>query len=165
MSTTHELLHTSRALLDRIMDREGVLDDEDETILDDWLGGCESKLEGLRALYRRAESEAALWKREQDRLRAMQKRAESTMAWAKLAGLELLTDRAELGESTSIKGVAHLRLSKALRAPESPLDWPVAYLVEQEPRPDRAGALKALKAGADLGDGFGIDERPSVVYR
>jgi hypothetical protein len=77
----------------------------------------------------------------------------------------LLTDRAELGESTSIKGVAHLRLSKALRAPENPLDWPVSFLVEQEPKLDRAGALKALKAGEDLGEGFGIDERSSVVYR
>ena len=82
MTTTNELLHTSRALLDRIMDREGVLTEEDEQVIESWLAGCDSKLEGLRALYRRAESEAALWKREQDRLRAMQKRAESTMAWA-----------------------------------------------------------------------------------
>ena len=165
MTTTNELLHTSRALLDRIMDREGVLTEEDEQVIESWLAGCDSKLEGLRALYRRAESEAALWKREQDRLRAMQKRAESTMAWAKLAGLELLTDRAELGESTSVKGVAHIKRSKALRAPDDPLDWPMSFLIEQAPRLDRAGALKALKAGEDLGEGFGIDERASVVYR
>ena len=81
MTTTHQLLQESRAIVDRLMDREGVLTDEDAAILEEWLDGCASKLEALRAVYRRAEAEAEFWKREQERLRAMQKRAEAAMVW------------------------------------------------------------------------------------
>lgn len=165
MSTSIQLHLEARDILGRIMDRDGVLDEEDEVILSHWANSSGDKLEALRALFHRSRMEVELWKREQERLRAMQKRAESAMVWAKLAGLDLMIDREELGEGTSIPGVAYVRTSKALRAPDDLEDWPVAYLIEQEPRPDRVAALEALKAGKDLGEGFAIEERPSVVYR
>jgi hypothetical protein len=41
----------------------------------------------------------------------------------------------------------------------------VAYLREQEPKPDRRAALQALKDGKDIGDGFSIESRPVMVYK
>ena len=165
MSTSIELLREAGDILGRIMDREGTLDEEDEVILEEWVSSSEDKIEALRAVFHRSKMEAELWKKEQDRHRRLQKRAEAAMAWTKRAGLDLMIKREELGESTKILGVAYVLKSKALRAPDDLEDWPVAYLVEQEPKPDRRAALTALKAGRDLGEGFSIEERPSVIYR
>ena len=162
---THEYLAEAGIMLAALMESEGVLTDEDESKLEAWAAGTGDKLGAWRAVYRRAEAEAQIWKAEKSRIVAIQKRAESLMVRAKLAGVELLEARAELGEPTTIKGVCFLRKSQALSAPDSPLDWPTSLLVEQAPKMDRASALKALKAGADLGEGFSIEERISITWR
>ena len=162
---THEYLAEAGAMLAALMESEGVLTDEDEAKLQDWAAGTGDKLGAWRSVYRRAEAEAQIWKAEKSRIMAIQKRAESLMVRAKLAGVELLEARAELGESTTIKGVCFLRKSQALSAPPEPGAWPAGFLIERAPSMDRAGALKALKAGDDLGEGFSIEERTSITWR
>ena len=162
---THEYLAEAGNLLASLMENEGVLTDEDEARLEEWAAGTGDKLGAWRAVYRRAEAEAQIWKAEKARITAMQKRAESLMTRAKLAGLELLEARAELGEPTTIKGLCFLRKPKALSAPDDLSGWPAAFLIERDPSMDRAGALKALKAGEELGEGFAIEERSSITWR
>jgi hypothetical protein len=165
MSTTIQLHQEARGILDRMMDREGALDDEDEVILEHWANASGDKIEALRAVYHRASAEAEHWKREAEKATALRKRAESLMVWTKASGLDLMLDRLELGQDTSIKGVGYTTSQPVLVAPEDPLDWPVAYLREQEPKPDRRAALQALKDGKDIGDGFSIESRPVMVYK
>ena len=165
MSTTIQLHQEARGILDRMMDREGALDDEDEGILEHWANASGDKIEALRAVYHRASSEAEHWKREADKATALRKRAESLMVWTKASGLDLMLDRLELGQSTAIKGVGYTTSQPVLIAPKNPLDWPVEYLREQAPKPDRRAALQALKDGKDIGDGFSIETRPVMVYK
>tara|TARA_R110002073_G_scaffold110569_4_gene246855 strand:+ start:1441 stop:1935 length:495 start_codon:yes stop_codon:yes gene_type:complete len=162
---THEYLAEAGNLLAALMESEGVLTDEDEAKLEEWAAGTGDKLGAWRAVYRRAEAEAQIWKAEKGRIVAIQKRAESLMMRAKLAGVELLEARAELGEPTTIKGVCFLRKSQALSAPDELEDWPAGFLIHKAPSMDRAGALKALKAGDAIGDGFSIEERSSITWR
>jgi hypothetical protein len=162
---THEYLAASYKIMASLMESEGVLTDEDEAKLEEWAAGTGDKLGAWRAVYRRAEAEDQIWKAEKSRIGAIQKRAQSLMVRAKLAGVELLHARAELGEPTTIKGVCFLRKSQALSAPPELEDWPAGFLIERAPSMDRAGALKALKAGEDLGDGFSIEERTSITWR
>ncbi len=90
---THEYLTQAAAILQSLMDNEGALTDEEEAELETWAEGTGDKLEAWRAVYRRAESEAALWKAEKARIVKVQKRAESLMVRAKLAGVEILSAR------------------------------------------------------------------------
>ena len=165
MSTTIPLHQEARGILDRMMDQEGALDDEDEVILEHWANAAGDKIEALRAVYHRASSEAEHWKREADKATALRKRAESLMVWTKASGLDLMLDRLELGQSTAIKGVGYTTSQPVLIAPKNPLDWPVEYLREQAPKPDRRAALQALKDGKDIGDGFSLETRPVMVYK
>jgi len=165
MSTAVELHEGAREILCRLMDSGGVLCDEDEELLESWLSSSGSEFEALRALYHRSKVESQLWKDEIERFQKMRKRAESTMVWAKLAGLDLMLDRAELGEPTSIPGIAHIRTTQVLKAPDGFESWPVHLLRESDPRPDRKAALDALKKGVDLGDGFSLENSTSIVYK
>jgi len=162
---THEYLAEAGRLLQSLMDSEGVLTDEDEAQLEVWAAGTGNKLEAWRAVYRRAEAEVTIWKAEKARIIAIQKRAEALMVRAKLAGVDLLEARAELGEPTTIKGLCYLRKSQALAAPDELGAWPIGLLIKRDPQMDRAGALKALKAGEELGEGFSIEERTSITWR
>jgi hypothetical protein len=162
---THEYLAEAGILLASLMDGEGVLTDDDEARLEAWAAGTDDKLGAWRAVYRRAEAEAQIWKAERARIAAIQKRAEALMVRAKLAGVELLEARAELGESTTIKGVCFLRKTRRLRTPERLDLWPPEMLIAQDPKPDRVAALEALKAGRDVGEGFYLEDRSSITWR
>lgn len=162
---TYELLAEAGNLLASLMEGEGVLTDEDEARLEEWAAGTDDKLGAWRAVYRRAEAEAQIWKAEKARIAAMQKRAEALMVRAKLAGVELLEARAELGESTSIKGICFLRRTKKMNAPERLDLWPPDMLIPQDPKPDRSAALEALKTGRDVGEGFFLEDHSSITWR
>ena len=165
MNNAIKLHRQALDIVNRMMEREGVLDEEDEQVLDEWVKGSGDELEALRAAYHRSASEAEYWKREADRATQMRKRAESCQVLAKAMGRDLMLDRQEMGEKTSVPGVGHIRTSKSLIAPDDYMDWPAAYLKEQDPKLDRAGALKALKSGKDLGEGFRLESRIAMVYR
>jgi len=165
MSTAKLLHFEAMDIMVRLMQSEGELSDEDEKALEDWSNESGSKISALRALFHRSRIEIQACKEEIERFQKMRKRLESTMVWAKLAGLDLMLDRAELGQDTSIPGIAHIRTTQVLKAPDGFESWPVHLLRESDPRPDRKAALDALKKGADLGDGFSLEDSTSIVYK
>ena len=162
---TYEYLAEAGAIVAALMESEGVLTDEDEAKLEAWAAGTGNKLEAWRSVYRRAEAESQIWKDEIKRISGMAKRSQSLMVRAKLAGVDLLQAREDLGESTSIQGVCFLRNTKRLQAPERLDLWPPEMLIAQDPKPDRSAALKALKSGRDVGEGFYLEERSSITWR
>lgn len=162
---THEYLHQAAGILQSLMANEGALTDDEEGELEAWAEGTGDKLEAWRAVYRRAEAEQAIWKAEGVRISKSQKRAASVMVRAKLAGVEILDAREHLGEPTSIKGVCHLHRSRSLVAPERLDLWPPEMLIPQDPRPDRTAAANAIKEGRDVGEGFYLEDRRTVVWK
>tara|TARA_R110002020_G_scaffold386791_1_gene597535 strand:- start:84 stop:584 length:501 start_codon:yes stop_codon:yes gene_type:complete len=166
MSTsTREYLKQAAGILQSLMDNEGALTDDEEAELETWAEGTGNKLEAWRAVYRRAEAERALWKAEAARCGKVQKRAESLMVRAKLAGVEILSARDQLGEPTSVVGVCHLHRTRSLIAPERLDLWPPEMLIAQDPKPDRKAAAEAVKAGRDVGEGFYLEDRRTVVWK
>lgn len=161
----HEYLTQAAAILQSLMDNEGALTDEEEAELEAWAEGTGDKLEAWRAVYRRAEAERALWKAEAARCSKVQKRSESVMVRAKLAGVEILNAREKLGEPTSVTGVCHLHRTRSLVAPERLDLWPPEMLIAQDPKPDRKAAAEAIKAGRDVGEGFHMEDRRTVVWK
>ena len=162
---TYEYIQEAARIVFDLAENEGVLSDEDEEKLIDWASGTEDKLEAWRAIYRRAEAEAMLAKAEALRHSKIQKRFESVMVRAKLAGVDLLEARELVGESTNVQGVAHLMRGTSFVAPKDLASWPAEYLVEQDPKPDRTAARKAMQNGKSLGDGFRRENRSSIVWK
>ena len=162
---THEYLAEAMEIVASLMSREGNLTDEDEAQLEVWAAGTGNKLERWRAVYRRAEVEQRLYKAEITRLAKMEKRSASLMVRAKLAGVEILEAREKLGQETSINGVCFLRSITKYHMPERLDLWPSEMLIAQDPKPDKAAAKKALKAGRDVGEGFYLEDRSSITWR
>ena len=165
MSSTYEYLNQAAEILQSLMANEGSLTGEEEGELEAWAEGTGDKLEAWRAVYRRAEAEQAIWKAEAARGVKAQRRAELLMMRAKLEGVKILDAREQLGEATNVKGVCHLHRSMSLVAPERLDLWPPDMLIPQDPKPDRKAAAAAVKAGRDVGEGFHLEDRRSIVWK
>lgn len=162
---TFELLNEAGKMVDRLMAQEGEITDEDCQAIEEWADDTGDKLNALRAVYRRLDSEREVWAHEEGRIKDAKIRATKGIERVKHLASELLEAREALGEPTNVKGVAHLRRTTVLGAPENVLDWPVDFLIQPSPKPDRKKALAALKAGEDLPDGFSLQSRASTVFK
>ena len=162
---TFELLNEAGKMVERLMAQEGEITDEDCQAIEAWADDTGDKLNALRAVYRRLASEREVWAHEESRIKDAKTRASLGMFRVKHLASELLEAREALGEPTNVKGVAHLRRTTVLGAPEDILDWPVDFLIQPSPKPDRKKALAALKSGEDLPDGFSLQSRASTVFK
>lgn len=165
MSKTIDLLTEARSVLAEIMEMEGEFTEGHEEWLQHYLNDCEEQTDWLGHLYRRCKAESAFIDDQIRRLMAAKKKSTRTASWARKAMLDFLLVRQQLGEPTNIKGVAHLMKKQSLRAPESPHDWPVRFLIEQPPKLDTAGVRKALNAREELPEGFSLVDSYSVVMK
>ncbi len=163
--STFELLTEAGRLVERLMSQEGEITDDDYRAIEEWAEGTDDKLSALRAVYRRLVAEKQVWAHEEGLVKDAKARAVKGMDRVKRLGAELLEAREALGEPTNVTGVAHLRRTTALSAPEDVIDWPVDFLIQPSPKPDRKKALAALKAGEDLPDGFSLESRSTAVFK
>ena len=77
---------------------------------------------------------------------------------------DFLLIREELGESTNIKGVAHLSKRTKLLYPDSPDAWPAKFIIEQPPKLDLSGLKKAFK-DKEPPEGFRWESSIAVVMK
>tara|TARA_R110000824_G_scaffold78664_1_gene198431 strand:- start:3306 stop:3782 length:477 start_codon:yes stop_codon:yes gene_type:complete len=152
-------------LVAELMAAEGELSEELAQGLEGWAAETGDKLGALRAVYRRLEAEVSTWKHEEQLAQGMRKRAQDAQGRVKGLAVQLLLAREELGEPTSIKGVAHLRKTVSGHYPEELVAWPEGLLIAQDPKPDRRGALERMKSGELTADGFELVERCSVIFK
>ena len=165
MGSTFDLMLEAGGLVERLMAAEGELSAERAEGLEGWAEETGDKLGALRAVYRRLDAEVSTWKHEEGRARDMRKRAERNQGRIKGLAVQLFLAREELGEPTSIKGVAHLRKTVSARYPEELTAWPEGLLIDQDPKPDRRGALERMKSGELTAEGFELVETCSVVFK
>ena len=167
MTTTYDLLVQSSYLLAFIEAEAGVLTPEAETALLDWLAASEDKLHGCLALTRRLDAEASLLKEEEARLKSRRQAMETAEERVKQLATALLLAREELGEEPKVKTshyTAWLAETQSVTGPEDVSEWPETWR-RVKTEPDRAAALKAAKAGADLPAGFRLESKRGVRWR
>ncbi len=166
MSTTYELLATSRSLLDMVETQGGVLTVEAETVLQDFITKSEDKLHACLAVIRRCEAEAEMLRAEEKRMAERRKAFELTEERVRDLAAYLLEAREQLGEEPKVKTAhytAWLAESESVVGPEDITDWPAEW-VRTKVEPDKAAAKAALKAGA-AAHGFAITKKRSVRFR
>ena len=166
MSSTYELLATSRSLLDMVETEGGVLTVEAEAVLQDFLVKSEDKLHACLAVMRRAEAEADLLKAEEKRIAERRKAYELTVERVRDLAAYILEAREQMGEEPKVKTAhytAWLGESESVVGPEDITDWPAEW-TRTKVEPDKAAAKAALKAGA-AAHGFAITKKRSVRFR
>jgi hypothetical protein len=164
--STYELLVDSSRILGSIEAEQGVLTPECELALAAWLESSEDKLHSCLALSRRLDSEATLLKEEEARLKARRQAMESAEERVKVYATALLVAREELGEEP-VKTAAYsawLAETQSVSGPEDVSEWPETWR-RVKTEPDRAAALKAAKAGAELPAGFRLESKRGVRWR
>jgi hypothetical protein len=165
--STYELLVDSSRILGSIEAEQGVLTPECELALASWLESSEDKLHSCLALSRRLDSEATLLKEEEARLKARRQAMESAEERVKMYATALLVAREELGEEPKVKTssyTAWLAETQSVSGPEDVSEWPEMWR-RVKTEPDRAAALKAAKAGAELPAGFRLESKRGVRWR
>ena len=145
MAKTLDLLNEARGVVQEIMEAEGEFTEEQEEWLTEYMQKSEDQAEWLGHVYRRSTAESDFIDKQIRRLMAEKKKANGTAAWARKSMRDFLLIREELGESTNIKGVAHLSKRTKLLYPDSPDAWPAKFLIEQPPKLDQSGLKKAFK--------------------
>ena len=169
MADVYDQLIKASELISRIMESEGVLTDEDIELMDSFVKESKDDIEFLRAYFSKAVSHERFWKEELDRITKKMKpkinRAQSQQAWAKMRALEFLQARDALGQSTTIKGLAHIKTSYSLNGPEDIEAWPEAYRVERSiSKPDRLKAIRDLKNGIEI-PGLELQSSQTAVFK
>ena len=167
MPSTYDLLVDSARILGSIEAEQGVLTPECELALATWLETSEDKLHSCLALSRRLDAEATLLKDEENRLKARRQAMESAEERVKLLATALLLAREELGEEPKVKTAyysAWLAETQSVSGPEEVSEWPEMWR-RVKTEPDRAAALKAAKAGAELPSGFRLETKRGVRWR
>jgi hypothetical protein len=165
--STYELLVDSSRILGSIEAEQGVLTPEAEEALLAWLESSTDKLHSCMALAQRFDAEATLLKHEEARLRGRRQAMESAEERVKQLATALLVAREELGEEPKVKTAAYsawLAETHSVSGPEDVSEWPETWR-RVKVEPDRAAALKAAKAGAELPSGFRLESKRGVRWR
>ena len=159
-----EISHDYRAVLDRVDDAEGVLDESLEADLDAVVGAMEEKVEACIVVLRELDAEAAAIKVEEQRLATRRK--------AREAGAERL--RAYVGRCLTLAGtrkiatptaVVSLRASSSVVVDVAPEALPEAYRRTKTTVDVDKVALKAAIERGETIEGVSIVTRDSVQVR
>ena len=142
------------------------LDAEASEILETLASNVPDKMDALRAVLLRLQSEADLM-REEEKLLAAKRRARQNAAdRVKAFMLSLLQGMRDAGEGHTVKTSTNtfwLQSSQKLEGPEDPHLWPMKFQ-RTTVSPDRKAATKALKGG-DVIDGFRLVSTEGVRFR
>lgn len=167
MPTTYELMEAARAVFACIDSEAGVLTPEAEAQLIAFLEGSEDKIAACIAVAKRLDAEAELLKSEEMRLRDRRHALENGVDRVRSFASDLLLTREQLGEEPKVKTASYtawLQTTESVQGPEDVAYWPMEW-TRTKVEPDRSSALKAIKAGSQAPDGFGIVQRRSVRWR
>jgi hypothetical protein len=164
MGKAIDVINEARSVVQQIMESEGEFTEEQEAWLQEHMKASDNAAEWLANLYRRSAAESEYIDKEIRRLMTEKKKANRTSSWARNSMRELLLVRQELGESTNIRGVAHLMRRSKLLYPDTPDAWPPKFLIEQPPRLDVQGIKKAFK-DKELPAGFRWEESIAAVMK
>ncbi len=167
MTSTYELLSQARGILDVIDSEAGVLTPEAEAALFAFLDASEDKLGACMAVAKRLDAEGELLKSEETRLRDRRHALENAVDRVRGVASELLLAREALGEEAKVKTstyTAWLQTTESVRGPDEIAYWPMEW-TRTKIEPDRSAALKGLRAGADVPDGFEVVQRRSIRWR
>jgi hypothetical protein len=168
--TTFELIQAANVLIMALTEDGGELDERSEALLDSFLSGCGDKLGGIRAMIKRCDTNAAYLtaeaKRLTDRKASLGKIKDRCRGYAK----DLLQAHEELTGTTKVTTptyTAYLTKRQAVVGPELAEDWPEAWRTEEVTtrlRLDKAGALAAMKGGAEI-DGLTLNTSITAAFR
>jgi len=166
--STMDLVGAARVLVDELEYRCGVLGEDADALLDEFLEGVPDKLGAIRHVIERLKVEAEYLKNEEDRLRERRKSWEENLDNVRAKALALLTAHRDVTGERKIKTAdytAWLATTTSLRGPDDVGDWPRRFTKEELVRKvDKKAALAALKAGEEF-DGLALVERDGVRFR
>jgi hypothetical protein len=163
--STYELIETANDLIDRLWGLEGVVDDETDAAVDQWLEDCPDKLGAIAAAKRRIKDDVASLKAEEDRIKDRRKTLEKSIVRVSQLALGLLQAHQELTGETKIKRpdlTAWIATTKSVEVINE-ADIPSAFLVTTT-RPDKTAIGKTLKGGEDV-PGCELVEKTGARFR
>ena len=153
MSTVYDLTCAAELLILGLEQDGGVLSPEAEERLQAFADESEDKLEALAVVYHKLAEAAKADKSEADRFLHRRKSRLAARERVAAMGLALLKSRAELVEPTTVRtraGTVYLGKSQAtVQGPSEASEWPEEYRTAVY-KPDKAGALRDLKAGETI---------------
>lgn len=166
--TTFELVQAANVLVMTLTEDDGELDARSEALLDSFMSGCGDKLGGLRAMIKRCDANAAYLtteaKRLTERKASLMKIKERCRGYAR----DLLEAHESLTGTTKVitpAYTAYLTKRQKVVGPEAPEAWPTEWRKETViTKPDRSGALAALKGGAEI-DGLTLSTTTTAAFR
>ena len=142
------------------------LDQEANDILERLSEEIPDKLDALRAVWLRLDSEVKLIRQEKQLLAAKQRARERGMRRVKDFTAGLLLARREAGQEPKLKTPTNsfwLSTSTSVSGPEDAALWPHRWQ-RLKVEPDRNAALAALRDGEEV-DGFLLQEKESASWR
>lgn len=159
-----KISHDYRAVLDRVDDAEGVLDDTLEADLDAVQGALEEKVEAVVVVMRELDAEAAALKAEEQRL-AMRRKAREANAERLRAYTARCLGMAGTRKIATPLAVVSLRATTSVDVACAPESLPEAFRrTKVEVSADKTAIGAALKAGTEIA-GCSLVTRDSLQVR
>lgn len=165
--STWDLMSEAAQLMNLIDENDGVLTEETEKALADWIAASSDKVGACVVAARRLDAEAQLLKEEEERLYARRKALDSGRQRCREYATMMLLELEGVGEIPRVKGsnyTAWLQDSESLVSPEDVAHWPLAWR-KVTVTPDKAAAQEALRKGETLPEGFSVVPKRTVRFR
>ena len=143
------------------------LDREALDLLEGLGEAAEEKLEALRAVCVRLETEAKMLQMEERLLSARRRSCSRGIERIRAYACGIITARHEAGLGTKVKTPSHtfwITRRQTLHGPEHVSAWREAGWIRTKEEPDKKAAKEALKAGAEA-QGFALVETESISWR
>ena len=168
-----QIAHRLQTIMDEAAHSEDTaeileLDAEAERLLDTLADEVPQKLEALRAVALRLDSEAEMLRKEEKALASRRRAAQRAIARIKLMAAAQLVEMRERGEDPKVKTQAHsfwLASSTAIVGPENISAWQEQGWVHHKIEPDKTAAKKALTNGTAAPEGFLLEKREGIRWR
>ena len=173
MTTSYELIKWASDIVNELMTSEGVLNDDLETEIAEFLNESEDKLDKHRYLIKECKNRSQALKDEAKRLTTIAKQYENTANRVREYAQITMEARVELqgwDEGRKIKtdlGAVFLTARKSLNIVDEDQfinDWMNTAMIKQTPRIDRTKVTACLKAGKEV-DGAELVESISITFK
>lgn len=165
---TYELLMNALELLASIEEDAGEITDETALRLDAFMDAADDQLGTIRATILRLKNEQSFLRTEELRIAARRKRLDGFIGWFTDRAAEVLEAHRSLGHEPKIKTPTYtcwLQTSQSVHVDtEDVTSIDPEWLVQQEPKVNKAAALKELKAGTSI-QGLSLIDRESIRWR
>jgi hypothetical protein len=166
--STMDLIGAARQLVEELEYRGGVLGEDMDAILDEFLRLLPDKVGAIRYVIDRVALERDYLKAEEARLADRRRSWDARLAKIKVKATALMHAHQEVTGERKIKAAdytAWLATTTSVHGPELATAWPHRFLSEEVVvRVDKKAAKAALQAGEEF-DGLTLVERDGVRFR